>query len=203
MGIDLFAQKLREATEPVTIAISGPLTNVALLLAAHPELHSKIKRIVLMGGALNTGNRRPGIEYNFSIDPDAAKMVANAGIPLVIITRDLTEQAEISREVVTRMASIDNPVAQAAAQLILNYGDYAGQAPVVLNDPEVIAYLLQPEMFKGQTVKVDVETQGDLTRGRLVVDYDSSETNALVLTTIDNDQFVNLILNSLRTYSNN
>ncbi|TGE61166.1 ribonucleoside hydrolase [Weissella confusa] len=203
-GIDLMAKTLREADEPMVIGISGPVTNVALLLAAHPELHSKIEKIVLMGGAINTGNRYPGVEYNFSIDPDAAKIIVNSGVPVVMITRDLTEQGVISSETVAKMRAIENPVAQAAADLMENYGDFSNpDVPVVWNDPEVIAYLIDPSMFAGKAYYVDVETQGQLTRGRLVVDqYDMTgkPANAELMTTLDNDKFVALILDSLAKY---
>lgn len=203
-GIDLMAKTLRESTEPMTIAISGPVTNVALLVAAHPELHDKIEQIVLMGGAINTGNRYPGVEYNFSIDPEAAKMLLHSGIPVVMATRDMTEQGIITETTVGKMRAIANPVAQAAADLMENYGDFSDpDTPVVLNDPEVIAYLIDPLIFTGTDYYVDVETQGQLTRGRLVVDQHNmtdNQPNAKLLTEMDNDRFVSLILESLATY---
>lgn len=202
-GIELMAKTLREADAPMVIAISGPVTNVALLLAAHPELHDKIEKIVLMGGAINTGNRYPGVEYNFSIDPEAAKIVVNSGVPVVMITRDLTEQGVITAETVAKMRAVDNPVAQVAADLMDHYGDYSGTAPVVLNDPEVIAYLIDPTMFSGVDYYVDVETQGQLTRGHLVVDQHhmtGKQSNATLMTMLDNDKFVDLILSSLTAY---
>lgn len=203
-GIDLMAKTLRESAEPMTIAISGPITNVALLVAAHPELHDKIDQIVLMGGAINTGNRYPGVEYNFSIDPEAAKMLLHSGIPVVMATRDMTEQGIITETTVAKMRALANPVAQAAADLMENYGDFSDpDTPVVLNDPEVIAYLIDPLIFTGTDYYVDVETQGQLTRGRLVVDQHNmtdNQPNAKLLTEMDNDRFVSLILESLATY---
>ena len=157
-----------------------------------------------MGGAINTGNRYPGVEYNFSIDPDAAKIIVNSGVPVVMITRDLTEQGVISSETVAKMRAIENPVAQAAADLMENYGDFSNpDVPVVLNDPEVIAYLIDPSMFAGKAYYVDVETQGQLTRGRLVVDQHDmtgKPANAELMTTLDNDKFFALILDSLAKY---
>ncbi|MDR3190048.1 MAG: nucleoside hydrolase [Lactobacillaceae bacterium] len=203
-GIELFAQKLREATKPMVVGISGPVTNVALLLAAHPELHAKIEKIVLMGGAINTENRFPGVEYNFSIDPDAAKIIVNSGVPVVMITRDLTEQGIISHELVDQMRAVGNAVSTVSADLMENYGDFTNPAePVVLNDPEVIAYLIDPSMFSGTDYYVDVETQGQLTRGHLVVDrhqMTGMAPNATLMTKLDNTKFTNLIIDSLKKY---
>ena len=121
-----------------------------------------------------------------------------------MITRDLTEHGVISSETVAKMRAIENPVAQAAADLMENYGDFSNpDVPVVLNDPEVVAYLIDPSMFAGKAYYVDVETQGQLTRGRLVVDQHDmtgKPANAELMTTLDNDKFVALILDSLAKY---
>ncbi|KIU25198.1 Pyrimidine-specific ribonucleoside hydrolase RihA [Weissella cibaria] len=74
---------------------------------------------------------------------------------------------------------------------------------MVLNDPEVIAYLIDPTMFSGVDYYVDVETQGQLTRGHLVVDQHhmtGKQPNVTLMTTLDNDKFVDLILSSLTAY---
>ena len=71
-AVELMAKTLRESAEPVTIVSTGPQTNVALLLNSHPELHSKIARIVIMGGAMGLGNWTPAAEFNIYVDPEAA-----------------------------------------------------------------------------------------------------------------------------------
>ncbi|MFO6427386.1 nucleoside hydrolase [Escherichia coli] len=74
-AVELMAKTLRESAEPVTIVSTGPQTNVALLLNSHPELHSKIARIVIMGGAMGLGNWTPAAaEFNIYVDPEAAKV---------------------------------------------------------------------------------------------------------------------------------
>ena len=74
-AVELMAKTLRESAEPVTIVSTGPQTNVALLLNSHPELHSKIARIVIMGGAMGLGNWTPAAEFNIYVDPEAAEIV--------------------------------------------------------------------------------------------------------------------------------
>ncbi len=68
-AVELMASVLRESQEPVTLVATGPQTNVALLLASHPELHAKIARIVIMGGAMGLGNWQPAAEFNIYVDP--------------------------------------------------------------------------------------------------------------------------------------
>ena len=63
----------------MTLIAIGPLTNIALLLATHPELTSRIERIVMMGGAIGIGNVTPSAEFNVWADPDAAHRVFTAG----------------------------------------------------------------------------------------------------------------------------
>lgn len=83
-AVELMAKTLRESAEPVTIVSTGPQTNVALLLNSHPELHSKIARIVIMGGAMGLGNWTPAAEFNIYVDPEAAEIVFQSGIPVVM-----------------------------------------------------------------------------------------------------------------------
>jgi pyrimidine-specific ribonucleoside hydrolase len=83
-AVELMAKTLRESPEPMTIVSTGPQTNVALLLNSHPELHAKIDRIVIMGGAMGLGNWTPAAEFNIFVDPEAAEIVFQSGIPVVM-----------------------------------------------------------------------------------------------------------------------
>lgn len=90
-ALDLTAGVLRRTEEPVTIASIGPLTNTALLLAAHPELTDRIARIVVMGGALAGGNVTAAAEFNVHADPEAAQRVlTQADVPVTLVPLDLT-----------------------------------------------------------------------------------------------------------------
>ena len=80
-ALELMAKCLRESPEPVTLVPTGPLTNIALLLAAHPELKSKIARIVLMGGAAGPGNWTPAAEFNIYVDPEVPIWCSSRGSP--------------------------------------------------------------------------------------------------------------------------
>ena len=83
-AVELMAKVLRESAEPVTLVATGPQTNVALLLNSHPELHSNIARIVIMGGAMGLGNWTPAAEFNIFVDPEAAEIVFQSGLPIVM-----------------------------------------------------------------------------------------------------------------------
>ncbi|MFH7524724.1 pyrimidine-specific ribonucleoside hydrolase RihA [Aeromonas enteropelogenes] len=207
-ALELMARCLRESPEPVTLVPTGPLTNIALLLAAHPELKSKIARIVLMGGAAGPGNWTPAAEFNIYVDPEAADMVFNSGIPITMCGLDVTHEAQVMDEDIERVRAIANPVAQCVAGLLDFFMIYHrdpkwGFAGAPLHDPCTIAWLLAPELFHGIECRVDIETQGAHTSGMTVVDrYDltGKPANALVLLGLDRPGFIDLLVTRLRAF---
>src|SRR3954454_5907104 len=86
-AVELLARELRK--QPLTLIPIGPLTNIALLLAIHPELHGQIERIVVMGGAIGIGNVTPSAEFNIWVDPEAAYRVFSSGIDVTMVGLDV------------------------------------------------------------------------------------------------------------------
>lgn len=207
-GIELMAKCLRESPEPVTLVPTGPLTNIALLLAAHPELKPKIARIVLMGGAAGAGNWTPAAEFNIYVDPEAADMVFKSGIPIIMCGLDVTHEAQVMDEDIERVRAITNPVAQCVAGLLDFFMIYHrdpkwGFAGAPLHDPCTIAWLLAPELFHGVECRVDIETRGEHTVGMTVVDrygLTGKPANALVLLGLDRPGFIDLLVTRLRAF---
>ncbi|MBS4686753.1 pyrimidine-specific ribonucleoside hydrolase RihA [Aeromonas sobria] len=207
-GIELMAKCLRESPQPVTLVPTGPLTNIALLLAAHPELKPRIARIVLMGGAAGAGNWTPAAEFNIYVDPEAADMVFNSGIPITMCGLDVTHEAQVMDEDIERVRAITNPVAQCVAELLDFFMIYHrdpkwGFAGAPLHDPCTIAWLLAPELFHGVECRVDIETRGEHTVGMTVVDrygLTGKPANALVLLGLDRPGFIDLLVTRLRAF---
>ena len=207
-GIELMAKCLRESPQPVTLVPTGPLTNIALLLAAHPELKPRIARIVLMGGAAGAGNWTPAAEFNIYVDPQAADMVFKSGIPITMCGLDVTHEAQVMDEDIERVRAITNPVAQCVAGLLDFFMIYHrdpkwGFAGAPLHDPCTIAWLLAPELFHGVECRVDIETSGEHTVGMTVVDrygLTGKPANALVLLGLDRPGFIDLLVTRLRAF---
>ncbi|MCF5767246.1 pyrimidine-specific ribonucleoside hydrolase RihA [Aeromonas veronii] len=207
-GLELMAKCLRESPQPVTLVPTGPLTNIALLLAAHPELKGKIARIVLMGGAAGAGNWTPAAEFNIYVDPEAADMVFKSGIPITMCGLDVTHEAQVMDEDIERVRAITNPVAQCVAGLLDFFMIYHrdpkwGFAGAPLHDPCTIAWLLAPELFHGVECRVDIETRGEHTVGMTVVDrygLTGKPANALVLLGLDRPGFIDLLVTRLRAF---
>lgn len=207
-GLELMAKCLRESPQPVTLVPTGPLTNIALLLAAHPDLKPRIARIVLMGGAAGAGNWTPAAEFNIYVDPEAADMVFKSGIPITMCGLDVTHEAQVMDEDIERVRAITNPVAQCVAELLDFFMIYHrdpkwGFAGAPLHDPCTIAWLLAPELFHGVECRVDIETSGEHTVGMTVVDrygLTGKPANALVLLGLDRAGFIDLLVTRLRAF---
>ncbi|HCH7882716.1 pyrimidine-specific ribonucleoside hydrolase RihA [Raoultella ornithinolytica] len=207
-AVELMAKTLRETPQPVTIVATGPQTNVALLLNSHPELHDKIARIVMMGGAMVLGNWQPAAEFNIYVDPEAAEIVFQSGIPVVMAGLDVTHRAQIHGLDIERFRQVGNPVATIVAELLDFFMEYHKDAKwgftgAPLHDPCTIAWLLKPELFTSVERWVGVETQGKYTQGMTVVDYyflTGKQPNTTVLLDIDRERFVDLLVERLAFY---
>lgn len=209
-AIELIAKTLRESDEKVTLVVTGPMTNAALFLRVYPDLaKQKIDQIVFMGGAMGLGNWRPSVEFNIFVDPEAAKIVLNFGIPLVMAPLNVTHQAQILKNEIEQVGEIDNPVGKAFYGLLNFFEQYHenpkwGFKGAPLHDPCTIAWLIDPTMFKSDKMNVDVETQGELTRGETVCDYytlTDKPKNTEVLLGIDREKFIKLVMTVIKSFS--
>jgi len=208
-AVELMANILRDSVEPVTIGATGRQTNVALLLNSHPELHAKIERIVIMGGAMVLGNWQPAVEFNIYVDPEAAEIVFQSGLPVVMAGLDVTHKAQIHVEDIERFRRIGNPISTIVAELLDFFLEYHkdekwGFVGAPLHDPCTIAWLLKPEMFTTVERWVGVETQGKYTQGMTVVDFynlTGKQPNATVMLDVDRQAFVDLLAERLAFYA--
>ncbi len=176
-GVDFIVQTLQNAAPgEITICALGPLTNIAMALVRAPEIAPKIKQIVLMGGGyFEGGNITPTAEFNIYVDPEAADVVVHCGAPIVMIPLDVTHQALATKERLANFADLGNKTGTAIHQMLtfserFDLEKYQWQgAP--LHDPCVIAYLLDPDMFTGRLINVEIEVDSELTRGMTVADF--------------------------------
>ena len=176
-GVDFIIETvMRAPPNTVTLCALGPLTNLGLALQAEPQLGERLQEIVLMGGGLfEGGNTTPAAEFNIYVDPEAADMVMHCGAPVTMIPLDLTHQTLTSDAFIEAFRSMPNETGPASAGLldfferfdVEKYGSQGGP----LHDPNVIAFLLQPELYGGRVINVEIETGSALTRGMTVADW--------------------------------
>lgn len=194
--------KMREvimAEKTITLVAIGPLTNVALLFALYPEVKTHISRIVLMGGSLTRGNKGVMAEFNFATDPHAAKMVFDAGVPLVMAGLDVGWQSAVLPEDTAKLLTMGK-TGQMVHALFKKYRSGTFATGLRMYDACAVAYLLKPEIFKTADVFVDIELSGKLTSGCSVVDlkdYLKQTANATVCTEIDPVAFRTWFIESL------
>ena len=201
-SVELMVKVLRESEQPVTIVSTGPQTNVAALLLAHPELKSKIGQISLMGGGIAHGNWTPAAEFNILVDPEAAKVVFESGIPIIMSGLDVTEKALIYPEDFERVRAVGNPVARVVADWLEFFYEFhrkLGYPGAPLHDPVAVVSLVRPELLISKNLCVEIETKGEYCRGA-TVGHDRKASNARVNLGIDRDGFADLLVEAVRSY---
>lgn len=186
----------------LTIVAIGPLTNLALAMKKNPKLMRKVGRIVTMGGAIRVpGNTGPVAEFNYFVDPDAAHIVLNSGIPVTLIPLDVTHQVVVMRkEMEYRAKRRASKTALAILKFTESYMKYhlatQGFNGGYLHDPMAIGVAIDPSLVKTRRVHVDVESRGMFTRGMTVTDLQEhrgrSLTRADVAMAIDRERFLKL-----------
>jgi inosine-uridine nucleoside N-ribohydrolase len=139
---------------------TGCLTNFALLLSVFPEIKQKIEKIVLLGGAVGIGNISPCAEFNILIDPEAAKIVFDSGVEIVMVPIEVTHTALVTPSVISRVKALDSPFGQLCVDLLNFFGEtykrvfYFDFPP--LHDPLAVAYVIEPSLFVTRHLRVDI-----------------------------------------------
>lgn len=203
-ALELMTATLEAADEPVTVVPTGPLTNVARLLSARPDLHERIREIVLMGGSTARGNATPAAEFNILVDPEAAASVFESGLSVTMIGLNLTHQARATLEVLERVRATPGEPARAVAGWLEFFGaTYArvhGEFAPPVHDPCTAAMLIDGSLIRCADAFVAVETDGRWTRGATVVDFDGRlghSHNARVALELDAPRFWDLVIGAL------
>ena len=169
---ELIRHIVREDPHEITIVAIGPLTNVALALRADPEIASMIPAIVIMGGSLSGGNMTPAAEFNLYVDPEAARIVFDANIPLTMVGLDVTRKCKVSEEHIKRLEATKTPVSQAAGKILRATYErmrHGGEVTdIVLHDALAVASLIDHDVITRKDYYVEVETAGEWTAGQTI-----------------------------------
>jgi pyrimidine-specific ribonucleoside hydrolase len=200
-AVDFLADKIREANGAVTLIPVGPLTNVALMLALHPD--ARPQRIVLMGGAIAEGNITPAAEFNIWADPEAAARVFASGIDVTMIGLDVTHKALFTTAHVGRLAG---RVGEMVTELLRFYDAFHrevyGFDGSPIHDAVAVAHVLRPDLVETLERNVEIDVESELCRGRTVVDLwrrTEREPNARVGVEIDAEGFLELLIERINS----
>jgi pyrimidine-specific ribonucleoside hydrolase len=201
-AVEMILKKTEELGKKLTLVAIGPLTNIASAILADPGLLEKVNGLIIMGGAFyltpyGYGNASSVSEFNIWYDPEAAKIVFNSGIPLTCVGLDTTTNPDYKmssymfKKISEKETEKARLVVDLCKDLIQRFNAFS------LHDPMAIAYLIDPRIFRTGKFKVDVETQGELTRGMTLVERRSyrNDTNAEIILEVDAEKFHKLIIN--------
>ena len=201
-AVDFIIETLRsEAANTVTLCPLGPLTNIAKAFMKAPDVVERVAQIVLMGGAyFEVGNITPAAEFNIYVDPEAADIVFKSGVPLVVMPLDVTHKALTNRARVEAFRALGTKPGRMVAEWTDFFERFDmqkyGSEGAPLHDPCVIAYLIDPSLFTGRHINVEIETSSELTLGMTVADWwgvTGRAANALFIGNVDADGFYALL----------
>lgn len=204
--IELVEAAHRDPTrDDLTLVAVGPLTNLALALRKQPKLTSWVRDVVIMGGSYTRGNVTPAAEFNIFVDPEAAAVVFAADWSPVLIGLDLTLQARVDATVMDRWRGY-GPLSDDL--LVPSLGSYFDSRSLrgrddedaqalgpAIHDACAVAFALAPDLFTTRPAFTQVETQGRLTSGMTVVDFEVAhdQVNSRIATEIDVEGFWRLM----------
>ena len=205
-GVDFIIDTIMQEPEnSISLCPLGPLTNIASAILKQPKIVSRIKKIVLMGGAyFEVGNITPAAEFNIFVDPDAAKIVFEAGIDMVVMPLDVTHKALVTEKRNEAFRQLKSPVGIAVAEMTDFFERFDkekyGSSGAPLHDPCVTAYLIDPKIFSGKNINVEIETKSELTLGMTVADWwgvTDRKANTFFVGDLDSDKFFSLLTERL------
>jgi inosine-uridine nucleoside N-ribohydrolase len=206
-AVDYLAQEIRARDGKVTLVPTGPLTNIGLLFALHPDVRPE--RTVLMGGAIGEGNRTPAAEFNIWADPEAAQRVFVEGLDTTMVGLDVTHRALITDEHTERMRGAGR-VGKVVAELMDFYARFHKSRYPELNgapmhDPVCVAHVIDPTLMRVLDACIEVDCSGGPSWGRTNVDWRNREhfgaPNAKVGVDIDGDRFAELVVERISSFA--
>lgn len=205
-AVDFIIDTLR-GNPPGTITLCplGPLTNIATAFEKAPDIVGRVAQIVLMGGGyFEGGNITPTAEFNIYVDPQAADIVLKSGAHIVVMPLDVTHKALVTKQRNAAFRALGTPVGIAVAEMTDFFERFDkekyGSEGAPLHDPCVTAYIINPSLFTGRHINVEIETQSELTMGMTVADWwgvTDRAPNATFMGDIDADGFFSLLTERL------
>lgn len=216
-AVEVIRDVIRANPGHVTLVPVGPLTNIAMALLQYPDLAEKTREIILMGGSVGAGNATPAAEANIHQDAEAAKIVFESGIPILMVDLTACAQARVTRSDAGRLKASADPVAKfvgAIADPYLTFAEKFGPGGAAVHDALAVGIAIDPRIAKKVTpIQVAVETKGEFSYGATVtnkglttertewrgdrfvlVDFPKVKPNAAYPESVDGARFVGLFL---------
>lgn len=202
---DLIIRVVRENPGEVTLLCVGPMTNIALAFLKAPEIVSKVRRIVSMGGAIHyPGNVTPQAEYNVFCDPEAFEIVLKSGIDFTLVPLDVTYQCILTTDHLEKItearSEIRSFIFDSTRFYMEFHEDYQGIKGCAINDPLAVAILLDPTLVKNRDYYLTIELTSPTSKAKTIADHYGllkSAPNAKVSMEVDVERFMELFINRM------
>lgn len=207
-AVNVIIDTIRRFVGEITLVTLGPLTNVAVALLRDPSTASKVEKCVIMGGiGFGHGNVVLAAEYNVWVDPEAAKIVFESDLPIVMVGWDVSQRfATFNDEEAEKIRSV-SPLGQFCVDIQRCLREFGmNELKLVgfdLPDPIAMAVALDPKVATvTKRLHVAVETRSELTRGATVVDHlgiTGQEPNAEVVLEASRERFLRVLYDAVRS----
>ena len=182
----MYKTLLEHKDQHITLLAIGPMTNIAMLIRKYPEAKDYIRKIVFMGGS-KENETEPYPEFNINFDPDAARIIFDSGIPLVMIPMELGHFAYLDHDDISLIRKT-NASGKKLAKMFEEYKDkHVSDYGAAVHDSAALYYLTHPNDFKTEKAYIEVRPYGDI--HYIYVDYESKHPNTLVAVDMDIDKF--------------
>ncbi len=175
-AVELLRRTLAASEQPLTIISLAPLTNIALLLRMHPEVFDRIERLVMMGGAVGTGNATAAAEFNVWHDPEAAAIVLGAGLDVLMYGLEPFYRVGVSHDDVARLSAADDTAPRLAGALLTHLigidatEERVADDRVAIGDAGAVCAAIDPAPLVTRVAPVEVALAPGATRGQTIVD---------------------------------
>lgn len=182
-AVDMIIREIMAAPGEVTLVAVAPLTNIAAALRREPLIAQAVRETIIMGGALRVdGNTTSLAEFNFYVDPHAAEIVLQSGMPITLVPWDITRDVLLRQAHVDRLLQRDGPLARFVAEATRFYMqfhlDAFGYAGCSINDPVALALVYMPELAITTPMHIAIEHSSELTMGKSVIAYVGQDIRA-------------------------
>ncbi|BFJ85814.1 nucleoside hydrolase [Ruthenibacterium sp. CLA-JM-H11] len=196
---------LMKSDGDITLIPVGPLTNIAMALRIEPRIAQKIKQIVIMGGGYKEVNITPSAEFNFWVDPEAAKIVMDSGCDITVVPLDATHKAVLSLADADALESSGTPAGKATARFIRHrqagykvWQPMADIDTVPIHDALAVCAVIDPDVLQNVVhTYVDIDIAGGAADGMSICDvdkrYKDKQPNACVALSADKDRFSRMV----------
>ncbi|MGE7767109.1 nucleoside hydrolase [Peribacillus sp. NPDC096540] len=185
----------------VTLVMTGPLTNLALAVKKCPQITKLVKEVIFMGGVVTgVGNVTPTSEYNTFVDPEAAKIVLQAGFESITqVGLDVTRNVLLTEEHIQLIqnSTLADYIRDSTSEYRKRYFERNGIWACAMHDPLAVAIALQKDLVTSKEYYVDVETKSELCDGQMVCDFQNrlmKPPNAHVCLDVDAEAFFDLFI---------